>query len=218
MSESTFEIAMLQTLISIQSLDAVHQIEVTHGSTKRVVETDHIAHVRREITFADAVQPNELFEIRYATRSGGYVKPRWEGGDNLAGSADLGRYDDYGTECIYAFKPLRDQLGPYVLDVEVLNGFGPGHRDVHFHLGGKRCYQNIEYVLDLTAFTNVPDVSPQPVLFLHPDDPEHGSLPNLRATTPPAPATEPKPMLWQWCFENVATGLVDIYWDSESAS
>lgn len=216
MEELSFDIAQFHTSIAIRPLPHVERISVQHGNVTRIVETDNVASVRREVTFADAMQPDRVFEIRYSTQSGGFVKSHWEGAENLAGSADLGRYDDYGTECLFAFVPVRGRLGPYSLEVEVIGGFGAGHRDVHFHLGKNRRYRKLTYTLDLTSYTDSGYwVSDGPRLLLHGNDPQHRELDRLSRMDDFAPVHPQKPGLWYWEFHDVEGGLVDIRWNIE---
>lgn len=213
-SPEVFEISQLETLITLRPLPKNQKTEVQHGTTKRLLETSNVANVHREIIFSESNRCTDPFKFRYATRSGGYVKPSWEGAENIAESSDIARYEDYGTECFFVFQPNLGTNDKYIFDVEILKGFEEGHRDAHFHLGHNRHYHKLSYTLDLSPYISADyQLIKGPSLYFHPSDLNHHNIEKLRETTSPTKPIEVNHGIWQWELQDIRNGTVDIAWD-----
>jgi hypothetical protein len=163
--------------------------------------------------FAGANRCRDLFTIRYATRSGGYIFPQISH-PNQASPADLGRWEDEGKEYSFVFVP--DGQDDYWLDVEVYKGFDSGQRDVHFHLGNDSVYRELLYVVDLASYLDAGyKIINGPRLYFHTGDQGHTDLcrnRNPRDLVEPISAAADS---GKWCFrlQNIHSGVVDVVWD-----
>src|SRR5436305_5432157 len=98
---------------------------VSHGpSGSRPVTTDNKATVLRNITFSTRNRCSHPFTLRYSTRAHGFIDNLILSAANEALPEDIGRYNDYGHEVTFSFRPRPS--GIYTMSFDVLGGFGSG--------------------------------------------------------------------------------------------
>jgi hypothetical protein len=175
------------------------------------VSYDNYATLKRNVAFAPSNRCRHNFSIQYSTRGDGYVVGH-PSHPNLASPADKGRAEDTGTYFRFDFVPEYGK--DYCLKLDIFNGYRPGARDVHFHLGDHCYYRSLRYVLDLAAYVDSGyALAAPPLLFFDPKDVGHHHLCAQRDAREPAPATCERPGVYVWEFANVTQGVVDIVWD-----
>src|SRR5262249_55000707 len=91
---------------------------VRHGKITRVITScDNIAHVQRSVSFSRHNTLSAPFTLRYSTRNWGYISEPLLSAPNEAPPAERGRYDDYGTEVLFAFTPTAGKSYSMSFDV-----------------------------------------------------------------------------------------------------
>ena len=216
-STSAFEIEHYRTLIRVEPHDPNLTVSVLHGSTTRDIQADNVATVRREVVFAADNDRCDLFEIRFATYTGGFLAPT-SNVTNETRSKNIGMYDAYGVEWIHEFRPELGRAAPYFVELKIYKGFDAGHRDVHFHLGqDTHHYRDMLYELDLSKYVEAGrSVTGTPLLYLHHEDPIDHDICALRVHDKPIQADEHETRgLWRWRLRDIHRGVVDIVWDVE---
>jgi len=190
------------------------EIVCEHGTTKRNVTTDNVAHLSRIAEFSPQNRRTEAFAMGYGTRRpDGYVFGQGNV-KNEAHSDDKGAWEDHGIKCVFEFKPKAGQT--YTFDADIYKGFNAGSRDIHFHLKPDRQYQKITVGLDLSAYVKAGWlVSKEPLLFHHPFDP--GSCgevckQRVRQNGKASQATGASGS-YQWELNNIMDGVIDVVWD-----
>ena len=168
-----FEIEQYTTQLRIEPC-AERRITTKSEIKPRVVGYDNYGTLKRTVRFASANRCRHNYHTQYATRGDGYVVGH-PSHPNLASPADMGLAEDTGT--FYRFEFLPEYGEEYCLKLDVYNGFGPGSRDVHFHLGDDAFYRSLSYTLDISPYLDAGyGISMPPLLFLDPKDVGHSQL------------------------------------------
>lgn len=206
-----FEVESYETTIKVEPLGTVTSKKVLSGGRRRTVRTDNLGHILRRVRFSRTNRCRSLFEIRYGTRSDGYIEGQTSS-ENEAKPAEIQRYEDYGTEFVYKFTPEPGKT--FSLNVDVWKGFDAGERDVHFHLGRQSYLKRLRYELDLSAYSTVGyDVVKPPTLYLHPEDLGHSEMCSRRSVGEPQEPVQVDGGTWRWEMANRRHGVIDIVWD-----
>jgi hypothetical protein len=177
-----------------------------------LLEYDNYATIKRTLRFAHSNRCRDLFSITYGTRSGGYVVGHTSHPNQVA-PAELGRWQDKGDFFQFDFRPDPDQ--EFCLNVEVFQGFGEGHRNVHFHLGRRARYRRMFFTLDLSAYLRAGyALTHAPLFYLEPHDRGHSDLCKKRKARDPLELhSETGDGRFVWMAEDVDDGVVDMLWD-----
>jgi hypothetical protein len=168
--------------------------------------------MRRTVRFAPSNRCRNTFTLRYGTRSEGYIVAQ-HSHPNEALPAEIGRWEDTGT--FYQFDVRPEPGATHWFEVEIYGGYGPGDRDVHFHLGDHSHYRRLIYVLDLSAYVAAGyAVSSGPHVYVQPEDLPHGDLCRNRAgLAAVAPTEQTANGVYRWELTHLSKGVVDIVWD-----
>lgn len=203
--------------VAVAPVDGEQDMRVTHGKTERVVHTDNVATVTRSVTFSRKNTCRAPFDLRYATRNQGFVRPTMSH-DNDAYPEEKGRWTDSGLEAVFRFRPKPGET--FRLQVEVYKGYDPDHRDVHLHLRRDRYYHTVRVALDLTKYVAAGwSVSQEPSLHFHAEDPEDHDMCGRRGLGLPVPPLAAQPQgTWAWELHDLRQGVVDLKWDVVRAS
>jgi len=169
----------------------------------------------------------ERFVIRYRTLADdGYLEYTTGGVQERGevGAADLQAYRDDGQQIRFLYRPDRRAHDSCFLNLVIYNGFNPGNTTAHFHLRPPdeplRFIENLEYVLDLSAYLRQGIRIPEPQLYLHPQNPAAcGDLCRSRIENDRREPTirEADDSVWHWTVKDVEGGVIDIFWDVPSA-
>ena len=153
-----------------------------------------------------------MFELRYRTRSNGFIEPATSH-PNEAPSWEQSTYEDYGTEFIFKFTPKPSEK--FALNVKVYKGFDEGQRNVHIHLNRNAYYKDVRFSLDLTAYLKAGYViTSAPNLYLHEQDTGDHNLCKTRVFETPVPQTNADPSgKWEWRLARLRRGVIDVVWD-----
>lgn len=213
-----FEVDQYEVAIAVQPLPEDHAEEVSFGgppSKTRTIRSDNLAHVQRAVLFSRRNRCTDLFEIRYRTRNDGFIRPAISH-VNEAPAAELGRYDDYGTEFIFQFTPKPGETYKAVLDV--YKGFDDGHRDLHFHLGKQTHYRRYRLRLDLSSYLAAGyQIKMNPQLHFFGQDTGTCELCAKRVLDNPLDYARSDPAgIWEWNLGDIREGVIDARWDLTS--
>jgi len=210
--KSVFEVDGFDWTLSGEPVRQENGFDVRHGITTRKVQTDNCASLLRTITFSPTNQCRELYAMKYRTRNDGYVHPTMSC-ENEATPQEIGRYNDAGTESVFAFRPRAG--GNYKFAVDVYKGFDQGHRDIHFHLRKDCYYKDISFKLDLTRYYSEGwSISSEPKFYLHRHDPINHDLCSQRGFGDSLkPVTVDPGGIWAWRIQGLRQGVFDLAWD-----
>jgi pimeloyl-ACP methyl ester carboxylesterase/cation transport regulator ChaC len=187
------------------------RVIAAHGGKKRVVETDNVATVVRQIRFARNNRCPDPFELRYATSNDGWIDPQLP--DHVTSAERLQIWQDSGTRVIADVIPNPNQ--PATLAMTVHKGFDEGHRDFHMHLGNRAYFRRLLFEVDLSDYVRAGwRVTRAPQLYFHPKDTLDHRLCGNREMLDPDPPHEVSPCgIWRWALEYLKEGVIDIVWD-----
>jgi hypothetical protein len=132
---------------------------------------------------------------------------------NEAPSDDQGAWEDHGLKAAFEFRPQPGQT--YTFDADIYRGYDAGRRDIHFHLKPERHYRKIRVALDLSSYVKAGWEILEPVLYRHAHDPGTcGEVckQRVRKNGIASHATG-KPGTYEWKFEDVMDGVIDVVWD-----
>jgi pimeloyl-ACP methyl ester carboxylesterase len=205
-----FEIEEYETVLRVAPCPS--SVIAVGGKNPREVQYDNTATLRRTVRFAPSNRSRNPFTLRYGTRSEGYVVAQ-HSHPNEAAPAEIGRWEDTGT--FYQFDVRPEPGGTYWFNVEIYSGYGPGDRDVHFHLGDHSHFRKLIYVLDLSAYVAAGyPVSSGPHMYVQPEDLPHGDLCRNRVGFAAVTPIEQSPNgIYRWELTHLSKGVVDIVWD-----
>jgi pimeloyl-ACP methyl ester carboxylesterase/cation transport regulator ChaC len=191
--------------------DSGSKIIAAHGGKKRVVETDNIAKVVRQIRFARNNRCPDPFELRYATSNDGWIDPQLP--DHVTSAERVQIWNDGGTRIIVDVTPNPNQ--PATLAMTVYKGFDAGHRDYHMHLGNRAYFRRLLFEVDLADYVRAGwRVARAPQLYFHIKDTVDHRLCGNREMLDPDPPHEVDPRgIWRWTLEYLKEGVIDIVWD-----
>lgn len=178
--------------------------------------TDNYAHLTRSVRFARKNRCTGKFDLSYKVNKLGHLKPR-PSAPNEAEPTKAAEYGETGTDYCYEFTPRAGKL--FTLDADIYKGFDAGKRDVHFHLGQSSRYKKIRARLDLSAYVSAGfAVAEEPKLYLHERDSLHDPMCANRALIDPLAYARADPRgVWEWEYDNVREGIVDLKWDVAAA-
>jgi len=209
--ENIFELSSYSTELRVEP-STLKIEDITPPLPKRI-EIENIAHLKRVVEFSSKNHCFELYQMRYFTEESGFVRATMSH-PNEAAPDLLHKYELSGTEIYYDFTPAPSTR--YWFDVEVFNGFGPGNRDWHFHLGHKSYYKRYEFSLDIRAYIEAGyKLSLAPSFFYYPIDPVDHALCAQRVHDSPEPYASETPGLWRWELNDVREGVIDLIWNLE---
>jgi pimeloyl-ACP methyl ester carboxylesterase len=210
--DAVYLIERFEHHVAVEPLGGEQDLDVTHGRITRTVRTDNRATVTRAVTFSRKNTCRAPFDLRYATRNQGFVRPTMSH-DNQALPEEKGRWNDSGLEAVFRFRPKPGET--FRLKVEVLKGFDAGHRDVHLHLRRDRYYQTVAVSLDLAPYLAAGwTVTQEPHLHFHAEDPEDHDMCAPRGLgRRVAPLDAAEPGTWRWELHDLGQGVVDLVWD-----
>lgn len=208
-----FEIDLYETKLTIRPVSGEQPLPGNHARRKGKIATDNIANLTRSATFSYKNRCTDLFTIRYATKSGGYLYPRMSQ-RNEASYAEQERYDTSGEEVVFSFTP-REPGKRYTLDLDIYRGFSEGERNVHFHLRKHSYYKRLKYTVDLSSYVAEGyRVTQAPKLYFHDHEPETHDICESRGLGRVLEPVSVDPSgVWNWELENVRQGVVDFGWD-----
>ena len=213
-----WEIDLFEQRVEVEPLVGKEQeIVAKYGGHERAVHTDNLARVRRSVTFSRKNRCLDLFTLRYATRSNGFIEPVMSHA-NEAPTQDACAWEDHGTETVFKFTPKSDER--YELDLNVYKGFDVGSRDVHFHLGKWQSrYKKVRFHLDLSAYAGSGEKPFEPRFRYYEQDTGHDDLCRKRvlASDPLDPIETDGKGVWTWELHEVRRGIYDIAWDRVEA-
>lgn len=190
------------------------RIDVKSERQPRVVPFEDYATVQRTVRFAAANRCQDPFTLRYAARTGGFLTGRTSH-RNEASAAERRRWEDTGSYFQFDFSPRANES--YWLNVEVYGGFGPGQRDLHFHVDRGMRARAMTVTIDLSAYVAAGwRISVPPRLYYHSEDMEHSDLCRSRTGSRPERAASIGEGVVSWHFEEVCTGVVDVVWDVDA--
>ncbi|HEX9892203.1 MAG TPA: alpha/beta fold hydrolase [Actinomycetota bacterium] len=207
-----FEIDRFEAELSVGPHDPEEALPAHHGSVDRSVRTDNVGRLIRRVTFARGNRCADPYRMRYATQSGGYVKPT-ASHHNEAAPMAVERYEAHGLECEFELTPEPGET--YTYNVDVFGGFGAGHRDQHFHLLRTSYYEAMSFQVDLTKYVEAGwTITRPPTLYFHPEDTGDHDICAMRVLDRPQDPVEADPAgRWRWELGHVREGIVDMTWD-----
>jgi pimeloyl-ACP methyl ester carboxylesterase len=211
-----FDVDDYEMAVAIEPLAEGFQREFSfgpNGERKKTVHADNLAHVSRSVKFSLQNRCAELFELRYGTQNGGFIKAATSH-PNEASPAELGRYDTHGMEFNFKFTPRPGET--YKAAFEVYKGFDAGHRHFHAHLTKMAHYRQCRITLDLRAYLAAGyDVHPEPKMCFFPQDAgKCQDLEGMRALTEPWKSSQfDGAGTWRWELQDIEGGAVDVVWD-----
>ena len=212
--DNAFLVDLYEINIEVWPIPA-QPIPVRHGTKERILEgCDNLARIARKVVFSEANSCRDLFTLRYSTRGDGFIDPQEiiPEHTNQASPADLGRYDDQGKEVTFRFAP--EPGVTYHQAYRIYRGFGPGDRDVHFHLHPKTRYGTVVMTLDLRGYVNQGHaVTREPTFHFHPIDPRDHDLCKARGLGTVVKPARVERGFWAWMISSIDGGVIDAVWD-----
>ena len=184
---------------------------VRHGTHERGIECDNIATISRQVTFAPRTRSTSPYTLRYLTRNCGFITEPKTSSSNEASSAERARYNDYGNEVVYRFVPQPGKT--YTMDFDVLKGFDPGHRNVHFHLPSDARFAKVCLTIDLSSYSaNEWTVHPPQAYFSDADPSDH-SIDSLLWLSESLRKARTTRRTWRWEEHKLKGGVIGAAWD-----
>ena len=207
-----WEIESFSYNVRVKPLRAGTIVTAKHGGKTRLVETDNVAEVVREVRFGRHNRCEDPFPLRYGTRNGGWISPN-QPEHSVTSSEKRRLYDDNGTEVIEEIAPAPSRKSS--LRMTVYKGFDDGHRDYHMHLGRRAYFRRLHFEVDLSEYlVSGWHIKAGPNLYFHPTDSGDHRLCANREMLDPDPTHEYDPRgIWRWTLEHVKEGVIDIAWD-----
>jgi pimeloyl-ACP methyl ester carboxylesterase len=212
-----FEVEEFRFFIKVSPTPNGFEYVAHHGSQSRIVHSDNVATVSRAVTIGKNNRCSDVFTIKYATLSKGFIKYNIVPNVNDAPN-DLKRmWEDEGTHVWFQFHP--EPRGKYSLNMEVYKGFDQGSQNVHHHLQKNSFFGRYVFQLDLSDYiTNENGSKIAPTLCFLRHDPEHSALCSEHRRHFPEPALTTGNGIWRWELEQLREGVVDVRWDVEAAT
>ncbi|MDQ6622132.1 MAG: lysophospholipase, partial [Verrucomicrobiota bacterium] len=210
-----FEIEEYRNTLRVEEV-APKTIE-TPGNNPRAITYDNVAKLTRSVKFASANRCADLYKIVYDIgEGGGYLKGQTSR-ENEIPAEEHARAANNGTFYEFDFSP--DDREAFILWLTIYNGFGAQRRNIHFHLDSYQAHmRSLVYELDLSPYL----AAGRRLL----GDPAC-RYSRVKATTcefcqsirmlDPLPISDrPRDGVYQWRFEEIEGGVVDIAWELAS--
>jgi pimeloyl-ACP methyl ester carboxylesterase len=212
-----FDIDLHQTVLRVEPRNRT-EMRVEIPSNPRIVVYDNYAFWKRTIRFAGSNRCADNFMIRYKTGKEGYVRAN-PSHTNIAPPEEIGRWMQDGTEFRFDFSP--DSRKEYSLEVEVYKGFDEGEREMHFHLGKKGLFRNLECIINLSAYVKAGwQITAEPRCYF--DNSDHPCNERCRDRSERNNIVPTRSSLsdgeWEFRLTDVREGGVNLVWDVSNPS
>lgn len=212
---SVHQVDLYDIRLTVEPVEESREFVVRYGQKSRSVRTDNIAWLNRSVTISRKNRCQDLFLLRYATRTGGAVEPSTIPERNEVDPGELTGYEDNGDQYRFAFKPRAGQTAQ--LNIKVYKGYDKGQREAHFHLvpsGKKIFYKKVRMTLDLIGYTRHGwAISDSPKLYLHARDEGHDMCAKRKLGTPLGTGVITPEGRFSWELDDLREGVVDVVWD-----
>ncbi|MGD9853141.1 MAG: esterase/lipase family protein [Nitrospirales bacterium] len=206
-----FEVNEYKVDLQIRPFKGIKQSTIQHGRKTLEVQTDFEAHLIRRVTFSRRNICKDLFELRYTTRDGGLIEPKFSH-PNEAPRVQQSLFKDYGHTVTFQFHPTSDI--EYFDDLMLYKAFDNGNRHAHFHFDGHSFIKKYYFRLDLTSYINEGyKFADWPKFYFDPTEPPDHDTCHERKWEKRflLPCKENKPLgIWKWEIENLFMGIVHI--------